>query len=61
MELAAGQGCRHTRVSPTCETVVEKKKEREKGKEKKEGGSGRLALGEVHFGKEMAFGKHSGI
>ena len=40
---------------------MEKKKEREKGKEKKEGGSGRLALGKVHFGKEMAFGKHSGI
>lgn len=48
------------RESPTCETAVDEKREREKGKER-QGACGRLVLGEVHFGKEMAFGKHSRI
>lgn len=34
---------------------------RVEGKEKKEGDSGRLALGKGTFGKEMAFGKNARI
>lgn len=57
-ELEAGKRYRHLMHPPPTAPV---KWWRVEGKEKKEGDSGRLALGKVTFGKEMAFGKNARI